>query len=280
MNDQHCPLPTICPEALLRYSVLAQVEVLVLSGSPPSDAVREVAGRQHANPDGCLVQVSVRTLQRWRAAYASGDIEALVPKSRKRTETSLALSEALVAFLRVEKQCDPMASVPELLSRAKTSCIIAADLPIDRTTVWRACRRMGLPTRARPSKCEGDMRRGLYPNRMQCILVDENTSLQHIMKIMQCKLEYDYAESTTKENLNTDDFNALVTCIRDKPLCYRNKAVTVIAHFEGIPNGRIAKCLSITPRTVERQIHQFQTCGINEFLSNERKAPKKYELKE
>ena len=172
MNDQHRPLPTISPEALLRYSVLAQVEALVLRGSPPSDAVREVAGRQHAYPDGRPVQMSVRTLQRWRAAYATGNIEALVPQSRKRTETSVALSEAFVAFLRAEKQRDPRASVPELLRRAKTRGIIAADLPIDRTTAWRACRRMGLPTRARPSKREGDMRRWRYPHRMQCVLVD------------------------------------------------------------------------------------------------------------
>ncbi len=172
MSDRHRPLPAISPEALLRYSVLAQVEALVLRGSPPSDAVREVAERQHAYPDGRSVQVSVRTLQRRRAAYATGNIEALVPRSRKRTETSVALSEALVGFLRTEKQLDPRASVPELLRRAKTRGIIAADLPIDRTTAWRACRRMGLPTRARPSKREGDMRRWRYPHRMQCVLAD------------------------------------------------------------------------------------------------------------
>ena len=51
-------------------------------------ALREVAGQQHAYPDGRPVQVSVRTLQRWRAAYASGNIEALVPRSRKRTENN------------------------------------------------------------------------------------------------------------------------------------------------------------------------------------------------
>jgi len=172
MNDPHRPPPAVSPEALLRYSVLAQVEALVLGGSPPSEAVREVAGRQHAYPDGRPVQLSVRTLQRWRAAYATGDIEALAPCSRKRTETSVALSEALVGFLRTEKQRDPRASVPELLRRAETRGIIAADLPIDRTTAWRACRRMGLPTRARPSKREGDMRRWRYPHRMQCVLAD------------------------------------------------------------------------------------------------------------
>ena len=156
----------------MRYSVLAQIEALLLSGSSPSDAVREVAGRRHAYPDGRCVQVSVRTLQRWRVLWARGGIEAIEPHARKRTETSVALSEKLIAFLRTEKQSDPRASVPEVLRRAMIRGIIAEDLPIDRTTVWRACKRMGLPTRARPSKAEGDMRRWRYPHRMQCVLAD------------------------------------------------------------------------------------------------------------
>ena len=62
--------------------------------------------------------------------------------------------------------------MPELLRRAVARDIVAADLRIDRTTAWRACRRLGLPTRARPSKREGDMRRWRYPHRMQCVLAD------------------------------------------------------------------------------------------------------------
>ncbi|MFH1465822.1 MAG: hypothetical protein ABIO70_15655, partial [Pseudomonadota bacterium] len=116
--------------------------------------------------------MSVRTLQRWRAAYAAGGLEALEPGSRKRTLTSVALSEALVAFLRAEKERDPRASVPELLRRARARGLVPAGLPVDRTTVWRACRRMGLPTRPRPSKREGDMRRWIYPQRLQCVLCD------------------------------------------------------------------------------------------------------------
>jgi transposase len=166
-------LPTApSPEALLRYVVLAQVEALVLGGGSVGAAVREVAGREHAHPDGRRVRVSVRTLQRWRAAYAAGGFEALEPRSRNRTQSSVALSEALVAFLMTEKERDPRASVPELLRRAKARGIIRADLPVDRTTVWRACRRMGLATRPRPSKREGDMRRWIYSHRMQCVLSD------------------------------------------------------------------------------------------------------------
>jgi transposase len=168
------PLPPVPPssEALLRYSVLAQVQALILGGWGPSAAMREVAGREHARPDGHVVRVSVRTIQRWRSAYARDGIGGLEPASRKRTETSVILDDALIAFLRTENERDPRAGVPELIRRARVRGIVPEDLPIDRSTVWRACRRMGLVTRARPSKHEGDMRRWSYPHRMQCVLCD------------------------------------------------------------------------------------------------------------
>ena len=152
MNDTLRPPVSPSPEALLRYAVLAQIEAFILGGGS--------------------VGAAVRTLQRWRAAYAAGGLEALEPKSRRRTLTSVALSESMVAFLGAEKERDPRASVPELIRRAQARSIIPADLPVDRTTVWRACRPVGLPTRSRPSKREVDMRRWMYPHRGQCVLSD------------------------------------------------------------------------------------------------------------
>ena len=172
MSDAHRPPSAPSAEALRRYAVLAQVEALILGGGRVSAAVCEVATRDHVHRDGRPVRVSPRTIQRWRRAYAEGGLAALEPQGRTRTTTSLALSEALVAFLRTEKKTDPRASVPELLRRARARGIVPEDLAVDRTTVWRACRRMGLVTRARPSKREGDMRRWQYPHRMQCVLCD------------------------------------------------------------------------------------------------------------
>lgn len=172
MNETPPPPSAPSEQALLRYSVLAQVEALLLAGRPVMAAVREVAGREHAHPDGSPVRVGVRTIQRWRAAYRAGGMAALEPASRKRTETSVALDEAVVAFLQAEKERDPRASVPELLRRAEVRGLLPAGQAVDRTTAWRACRRMGLVTRARPSRREGDMRRWRYPHRMQCILCD------------------------------------------------------------------------------------------------------------
>ncbi len=169
MNDSQRPPLPVSATALQRYLVVAEVEALVLRGWRPGAAVRHVAGADHRDLDG---PVSVRSLQRWRAAWAAGNLAALEPQQRTRTATSLALSGELVAFLNSEKQRDPRASVPELVRRARELGIVSVDGKIDRTTVWRACRRMGLPTRQRPHKREGDMRRWRYAERMQCVLAD------------------------------------------------------------------------------------------------------------
>ena len=172
MNDSSRPPLPASATALLRYSVVAEVEALVLGGWPAGAAVRRVAGADCVDLDGRPVRISVRTLQRWRAAWATGKLAALEPRQRTRTTTSQALSPKLVAFLHTEKQRDPRASAPELVRRARARGIVPADAKIDRTTVWRACRRMGLPTRQRPHKHEGDTRRWRYAERLQCVLAD------------------------------------------------------------------------------------------------------------
>lgn len=172
MSDAHRPPAAPSAVALRRYAVVAQVEALRLRGCPAAAAVRDVASAPQADGYGHPVRVSVRTLQRWCAAYAQGGVAALEPQSRARTQTSVALAAELVAFLRAQKQADPRASVPELLRRARVQGLLAADQPVDRTTAWRACRRLGLTTRAHPSKQEVDMRRWCYPHRMQCVLAD------------------------------------------------------------------------------------------------------------
>jgi hypothetical protein len=172
MSTTHRPGPAPSSEAIFRYSVIAQVEALLLGGWSASAAVREVAGREHVRLDGVSRRVTVRTLQRWRAAWQEGRLPALERRNRPRTDSSVVLPAALVAFFRSEKTSDPRASVPELLRRARVRKVIPNDLPVDRATAWRTCRRLGLVTRMRPSKREGDMRRWRYPHRMQCVLCD------------------------------------------------------------------------------------------------------------
>lgn len=158
--------------ALFRYSVLAQVEALVLAGHGKGRAARAVAGRDHVHPQHGLVRVGLRSTRRWWAAYERDGLAGLEPKSRKRTATSVVLPVPLIDFFCKEKTRDPRASVPELLRRAELLGVIDDAKAVDRTTAWRACVRMRLPTRYRPSRRELDSRRWRYPHRMQCLLCD------------------------------------------------------------------------------------------------------------
>jgi transposase InsO family protein len=160
-------------EALFRYQVISRVRALELGGAVRAEAVGEVAGGEHFASAGVLRKVSTRTLYRWLAAYnEGGSFESLEPAARERTGTSIVLPDAFIDFIREEKRLDPRASAPELIRRAEICKVVEPSPAISRSTVWRACKRMGLPTRRRPQKREGDMRRFAYPHRMMMTLCD------------------------------------------------------------------------------------------------------------
>lgn len=159
-------------EALFRFRVVSQVLAEVTRGQPRGWAIETIASRAHTELDGSERKVSARTLYRWVGAYERGGLAGLEQAPRKRVETSAVLSETLVSFLREEKQTDPLASVPELIERARERGQVGQHESVDRCTAWRAVKRMGLETRRRPTKHEGDMRRFAYSHRMQMVLSD------------------------------------------------------------------------------------------------------------
>jgi transposase InsO family protein len=158
--------------ALFRYRLVAEVETRVLAGGDEAAAVSDVAGRDHLDHRGALVRVSRRSLRRWLLAYRERGTAGLEPAARRRIDDSLALPPELVAFLRREKTSDPEASVPEVLRRARRLGVIAADAPVDRVTLWRACRRMALPVKRRRKARDRDLRRYGFPHRMMMLLAD------------------------------------------------------------------------------------------------------------
>ena len=172
MKKPRLDATSLTPTALFRYSVVSQVLARTHGGMTEAVALREVAGRRHVDVAGTQRNVAVRTLQRWMVKWRQGGVVRLEPQPRERTRSSEVLPPELVEFVRVEKTDDPRASIPELLLRARQRGVIAHSLPVDRVTVWRLVRRLGLPTRVRPTKKEGDARRWRYPHRMQCVLCD------------------------------------------------------------------------------------------------------------
>ncbi len=162
-----------CPQALFRYALVAELRALCARGISRAAAVRKLAAAEHVTLDDERRRVSARTLYRWLAAYEQHGFSALEPAPRARTKSSVVLPEALIAFLREEKAQDPAASIPEILRRARELGTLAQHERVDRTTVYRAARRMGLAVaHRRVHPPDGDMRRFAHPHRMQSVLAD------------------------------------------------------------------------------------------------------------
>jgi len=160
------------PEALFRFQVVSAVLAHMAGGQVRSDAVCLVADQHWLDDCGELRRVSTRSVYRWLKAWNEAGAEGLEPRSRQRTETSEVLPKALLEFITLEHGRDPMASIPEILRRARQRGVIAPDATIVRSSVWRATKRMGLDFRRRKKSRGRDARRFRFPHRMQLILSD------------------------------------------------------------------------------------------------------------
>lgn len=159
-------------QALFRFSVVSQVLSRVLRGELCAQAIADVADQHHVTHDGRARKVSARTLYRWLAAYGERDIGELEPASRQRTTSSVVLSQRLLDFVRTQKDVDIAASLPEILRRAREVGILTEHESVDRSTLYRACVRMGVPVVRRKKAKVRDAHRFIYPHRMDMNLCD------------------------------------------------------------------------------------------------------------
>lgn len=162
----------ISPEALWRYQWVAQIETRVLAGEALAQAIAAVRSHPRPDPRGRERRPSARTLYRWVAAHREAGVAGLEPRERPRIEASRALSAEMLELLRTAKLADPELSVPDLIDLARQQGVLGAEEPVCRTTVWRACRRMGLPLTRVQALESADTRRFAYPHRMMMVLAD------------------------------------------------------------------------------------------------------------
>lgn len=167
--------PTVPPstEALFRFRVLSEVLSRVQRGEVLADAVAIVATNSHLTLNHSLRTVSPRTLYRWIKEFGDDhNLAKLEPAPRQRTTSSIVLSKHLLNFLAAEKKLDIWASIPELLRRAREKGVLAQAERVDRSTVYRACKRLNIPVLRRQRGCLRDSRRFAYPHRMDLVLSD------------------------------------------------------------------------------------------------------------
>jgi transposase InsO family protein len=157
---------------LLRYQIVSELEAHLAAGATPAKAYAAVLALPRLTAGGAALGLSERTLRRWLLAWRGGGLAALEPRGRPHVTDSAVLSAALLEFARVEKERDPLVSLPELIERARGRGIIREHERVSRQSLWRACRRLGLPLRRPERLVHKDMRRFSYPSRMLMVLCD------------------------------------------------------------------------------------------------------------
>ena len=163
-------IPSDEAPALTRYLVVSQVCAAVAGGMSKTQAVKEIAGRCHLGTGSTPRRYGIRTIWRWLKQWEAEGLGGLRPSPRQRQGSSL--SDDFLSLLKEQKLIDPKISIPEVIRLARIEGVIDEDKRIDRTTVWRECRRLTLPTRRRDPSKRSKQRPWRFPHRMQCVLAD------------------------------------------------------------------------------------------------------------
>jgi transposase InsO family protein len=162
----------VSQKALFRYSVVSKVLSSIAAGDSQAEAIQSVSEDLHSLFDGAMTRVSPRSLYRWLAAYRATDLAGLEPGANVKALTSSALSTKLLDFLVKEKARDCEASIPELIRRATETGVLKQSETVDRSTVYRACKRLALPLARRRHAGDRDSRRFAHAHRMDMVLCD------------------------------------------------------------------------------------------------------------
>jgi len=172
-NRNQRPKTITSKKALFKYQVISQVLAAELKGDLRADAIREAVERAYVEDGTRLKMVSARSIYRWLEAYKAHGLQGLAPSTWTRTQTSEVIAQDLLLFFEEQKQSDPRISIPELIRRARQQEKLAPNEAINRVSVWRALKRMGVETTRRRQPSKGnDCRRFSFPHRLDMVLCD------------------------------------------------------------------------------------------------------------
>jgi putative transposase len=102
--------------ALWRWALTEPAMDPALTSRQRGRVVRDLASREHAGPDGTMVSVSRRTIDRWVVARREGGFDALVPSPRQCPPRAGTATEELAAGLKMENPARTGAQVRRVLA--------------------------------------------------------------------------------------------------------------------------------------------------------------------
>jgi hypothetical protein len=161
-------MQTFTPQAAFRYQVVSQVLTRICSGETQREAVLAVAALEHYFPgDQRPRRVSERAIYLWLAQFRSEGLAGLETAPRiPSSPPGSCLPPKFVEFLIETKTQDSRASIPEIIHRAGQLGTLKPEDAVDRTTVYRTAKRLGLWVAHQRISRDRDVRRFAYSHRM------------------------------------------------------------------------------------------------------------------
>ena len=132
--------------ALFRYGVIAGIVRRPPGRKGDGRRLRRLAAAEYEIPGSRRTRIAVSTLRTWVRRYRAGGFDALRPKPRR---------DLLIEL----KQRHAHLPVRKVITRARASGQVPADMRMARSTVYRVPRRAGLTARSRPDDPAKDRRR-------------------------------------------------------------------------------------------------------------------------
>ena len=91
-----------------------------------------------------------------------------------------------------------------------------------------------------------------------------------MISLTQGRFSSEQVRQAIRDALSQEDVNKLLTCIRNEPLKYRNRAVAVLSYHHLIRVGHVARFLGVSHSSVDDWVRRFAQDGCQILLPSTR----------
>jgi len=130
--------------ALFRYGVIADFINLPPGTKGLYAQIKKKAEQRYAIPGSRRTMVAEETIRSWLKKYRRGGFEALQPKTRMDKGKARRLPQQVADVLLTVKEENPELTVPLVIKKARTTGLVADDIRLPQSTVYKLLARHGL----------------------------------------------------------------------------------------------------------------------------------------
>ena len=251
--------------ALFRYNVIFPlISPDSITWSNKSKILSKLSSKVYKIPYSSKTTITESTIRRWIYKYKKGGFGGLKPKYRKDTKIMRTISPQIWKIMVSLRKGNPNISIKEIIQTVEEKGNINSD-------------NLKLSTLYRYFKLNKLDRKSLIKQKIDYKIPEEKQSFKWMLGVLQGKIEHDKLLSDLKGKLVENDIVTLKDCILNKPLRYRNRALTILAYYKPIPQKSIIDFIMKDRDTIKRYIKKFEKGGVQDLLDFTKNIVKKYD---